>query len=133
MSPDVLARHLLAECEGAATLTAAAIEKLKGYHWPGNVRELRNVLMQATTFAESSSLDAQHIQFLGQADGAGRPVYTPGRTLAEIDRQAINDAMRVHRSIHMVADQLGISRGRVRRNLAGAVPGGADNAEDDED
>ena len=129
----LLARHLLAECEGAATLTAAAMEKLKGYHWPGNVRELRNVLMQATTFAESSSLDAQHIQFLGQAGGAGRPVYTPGRTLKDFDRQVINDAMRVHRSIHMVADQLGISRGRVRRNLAGAVPGGADNAEDDED
>ena len=128
----LLARHLLAECEGTATLTPAAMEKLKGYHWPGNVREMRNVLMRATTFAESPSLDAKNIELLEQHGDTGRPVYSPGRTLEDIDRQAIQDAVRVHRTIKKAADELGISRRRVRANLAEPVAGTAD-AQDDED
>lgn len=58
-----LARGFLAEVNVRARrqlrgFTAAAAEKLLGYHWPGNLRELRNCVDRAAALASSDHIDA---------------------------------------------------------------------------
>jgi len=124
----LLARHLLNESQGAVTLTPAALEKLQGHRWPGNVRELRNVLMRAATFSEASTLDAKDIAFLSHEPALARQLYTPGMTLADIELQVMQEALREHGSLHAASDKLGISRNKLKRRLEGR---GASSGEDD--
>jgi DNA-binding NtrC family response regulator len=46
-----LARHFLAQVEGAREIDPTALALLEAYDWPGNMRELRNVLARASSLA----------------------------------------------------------------------------------
>jgi transcriptional regulator with GAF, ATPase, and Fis domain len=48
---EKLAETFLAKFSPGATLSAAAVDSLRGHVWPGNVRELRNVVERASIFA----------------------------------------------------------------------------------
>ncbi|WP_111498176.1 MULTISPECIES: sigma-54-dependent transcriptional regulator [Marinobacter] len=73
---ELLAKHILDrlardyECD-AATLTSAALDKLRQYAFPGNVRELENVLERAFTLCDRDRIDAADLQM------GGAPVPTP--------------------------------------------------------
>lgn len=40
----------------------SALERLSHYHWPGNVRQLENVLFQAVSLCEGSTVKVEHIR-----------------------------------------------------------------------
>ncbi|MEW5855493.1 MAG: sigma 54-interacting transcriptional regulator [Myxococcota bacterium] len=113
----LLCLHFLKDFRGGrATLTEAALQKLMAHNYPGNVRELRNVLMKASVFSGKTQLDAKDIEFVAMplADHmeAAR-VYQPGRTMADIEAEAIEQAIEIHGSHAAAARELGIARSTV--------------------
>jgi len=64
-----------------ATLSTAAMDRLKTYRFPGNVRELENMLERAFTLCENDQIDADDLRFAEQTATAesGEP------NLAEVD------------------------------------------------
>jgi PAS domain S-box-containing protein len=71
-------------------LSNALIQSLQAYHWPGNVRELQNVIEQAVLISDGSQLRLAG-PFLSLP--AARPVAQERKTLEELERQHILDAL----------------------------------------
>jgi DNA-binding NtrC family response regulator len=76
-----------------------ALERLRRYSWPGNIRELQSVLKQALLQATGSVL---LLEFLpgdlppeagGSKAGETVPHFRPGMTLAELEREAIQQCL----------------------------------------
>lgn len=139
----LLASHILEriareyECD-PATLTAAAIDRLKSYEFPGNVRELENVLERAFTLCDADQIDAEDLHLgngvqhaasasqiiaEGQA-GNGEGIAVPDGEidlegyLETIERQAIEKALEATRwNKTAAAKRLGISFRALRYRL----------------
>jgi DNA-binding NtrC family response regulator len=96
------------------------LELFSRYDWPGNVRQLRNVIRTALILGEGDTLSLDHApQLLRQlASPSSRPAAT--LSLAELERQAVLEALRRTGSHQArAAKLLGISdrtlREKVRR------------------
>ncbi len=87
-------------------LTEDARQALAVSDWPGNVRELTNSLERAAILADRGIIGAEH---LTSAHGAVPARTTGGKTLAELEREAIE---RTHEEVgdnrRMAAEQFGI-------------------------
>jgi DNA-binding NtrC family response regulator len=110
---SILARHLLKRKAAelalpARELSAEALDALERYGWPGNVRELANVLERALVLARGAGIGLEDLP-----PEIVRPrVAQPGvpRTLEEIERQAVLDAMEATGwNKRAAAERLGIS------------------------
>jgi two-component system response regulator AtoC len=114
---EILARLFLdrlAQAAGrpAPALSAEALEHLRGYAWPGNVRELRNVIERAFVLCNEPVITAAHLP-ADKMSGGRRPVVVvqAGRTLKEIERDAIVDALaRCHGNQTRAAELLSMPR-----------------------
>ena len=112
---DILQRIARRRGNGPIEVTKAAIERLCAHHWPGNIRELENVLERSSAYSDSPCIDAGDISLTS----AGLPgdslvpkggFVLAGKTLAEIERQAIIDTLRAcNGNKAMTARTLGIS------------------------
>ncbi len=104
---EPLAAHFLARAarelgKPAPKLTKAAVRAIQSYRWPGNVRELENI-MERMAILCGERVDAADLSMLPMEDR--RPVLW-----REIERQAIEDALRANGSSRtQAAQQLGIS------------------------
>ncbi|WP_286714934.1 sigma-54 dependent transcriptional regulator [Marinobacter sp. tcs-11] len=139
----LLAEHILQriareyECD-PARLTAAAVERLKGYEFPGNVRELENILERAFTLCDEDLIDAGDLHLGGGVAPAGSASATRGTEsetdaaaapvpegeidlegyLESIERQAIEKALEATRwNKTAAAKRLGISFRALRYRL----------------
>ncbi len=84
-----------------------AREALLAYHWPGNVRELQNAIERALIVARGDMLEAEDLPLPRSAAVA---VPVPALTLAELEKQAILEALRRNKGDRKTtAEQLGIS------------------------
>jgi len=141
---SLLANHILEriareyECP-PATLTPAAIERLKSYQFPGNVRELENILERAFTLCDDERIGAEDLHLNGGVAPAGsmpaEPVESPVASSADepqvpdgeidlegylesIERQAIEKALEATRwNKTAAARRLGISFRALRYRL----------------
>ncbi len=117
----LLAEHFLTQLgDGTTVLSPGAKEKLTLHAWPGNVRELRNVLLQAVVFSHKPVLEAADIKFppVALADRmAEARIYLPGRTMADIEMEAIEQAVELHGSQSAAARELGIARSTIINRL----------------
>ncbi len=87
-------------------LTEDARQALTVSDWPGNVRELTNSLERAAILADRGIIGAEH---LTSAHGAVPARTTGGKTLAELEREAIERTLEeVGDNRRMAAEQLGI-------------------------
>lgn len=78
------------------SLAPDAVRALRIYSWPGNIRELENVLERATAFSSGPALGASDLG-LDSSPLKSTSMAFPtlaGRTLADIERQAIADTLR---------------------------------------
>lgn len=138
---ELLAQHILTrlardyECD-PASLTPAALQKLKQYDFPGNVRELENVLERAFTLCDLDQIDADDLHMSHGPVTTSRieadPDAAPGAAvelpddgeldlenyLESIERKAIEKALEATRwNKTAAAKKLGISFRALRYKL----------------
>ncbi len=104
--------------------SADARTVLTKYHWPGNLRELDHVIDRAVVLSQGAEIDAADLGVtVKQATGgrtesnAGRS-STAGRTLDEIEREAIRAALEsANGNVSEAARSLGIGREALRYRI----------------
>jgi DNA-binding NtrC family response regulator len=93
-------------------LAPSAVEELRTYGWPGNVRELQNCIERAVILTEGDTIHARHLNLSFRQSGAAPMPESPApnpwaqidlsgsladasrRTLAEVERRKIEQAMK---------------------------------------
>jgi two-component system response regulator FlrC len=77
-------------------LSTAAAARLVQFSWPGNVRELRNVIERAVILSEGKVIEPQHLWLEtsgGPADAAPHAEHVPDKTLEQLEKMAIEQAI----------------------------------------
>lgn len=124
-----ITRELRGQLPGAPeAVTEEALEQLLRQPWPGNVRELRNVLERAMIVARGAArVGVEHLPAdVRRAGAAPLPPHVP-RTLAELERMHIEDALRAHAGNRTrAARELGISRATLINKIKSYHPPEAD-------
>jgi DNA-binding NtrC family response regulator len=109
-----LAMRFIAEFSGGkARFTSTMAECLQRYAWPGNVRELRNAMERAALLSGGELILPEHLPARVRGPGDLPPPVDADEAerLAEIERQAIFQALRKHSYNRTeTAKALGISR-----------------------
>jgi formate hydrogenlyase transcriptional activator len=72
-------------------ITPGTMPALEQYDWPGNIRELENVLQQGIILAHDGTLDLA--DFAGETTSAAPPVRDSSRSLADVERQHIQQVL----------------------------------------
>ena len=96
-----------------ARLAEATADCLKNYPWPGNVRELRNFIERAVLLSQSELILPEHLpaKLRETMKSSGSAAVSDSQPLDEIERQAILQALRLHKYNRTeTAKALGISR-----------------------
>lgn len=70
--------------------------QLEKYAWPGNVRELRNLIERLVVTIKSPTIEIEHLpeEMLNQGNGSSPGGRIAGRTLREIEKEAIAATLR---------------------------------------
>ena len=129
---DALTEKLLTELSGNASLHLAEdlLERLRAHPWPGNLRQYASVLRTAVAMLdpEENRIDWRHlsddvVEELQAAAAKKSPAPSAGQNLAELSRQAIQQALEAaYGNLSAAARQLGISRQTLYRKLK-VLPG----------
>jgi DNA-binding NtrC family response regulator len=115
-SEDILplASAFIAEfTRGKARFASSVADCLTRYNWPGNVRELRNAMERAALLSLGDLILPEHLPAKVRAVAESAPAVETqdAQRLAEIERQAIFQALRKHDFNRTeTAKALGISR-----------------------
>lgn len=105
-------------------IAKSALALLERYPWPGNIRQLEMVLKNASVFAEGTILEPVDFESFPDIVGnaptmSGKSASLEGRSLADIEREAIIVALRENRgNKKRSAEQLGIDRRTLYNKLA---------------
>ena len=92
-------------------ISPAAIAALESHPLPGNVRELRNTIERALIFASGSELKVADLSIAAGPSRAPEVRDRIVRPLAEVEREAIADALAItSRNKTKAASLLGIDR-----------------------
>ncbi|MGH9380890.1 MAG: sigma-54-dependent transcriptional regulator [Thermoanaerobaculia bacterium] len=117
---EPLARHFLARYaarygKSMAGLDESALVAMAHHTWPGNVRELDHAVERGVLLARDDRLTAAD---LGLATMTGRGPDLEQRTLGEVERRQVEQALERHGgNISQAAEELGISRAALYRRL----------------
>ena len=91
---------------------------LVSHSWPGNLRELERVIWQAIQLSPSSLIRPSHLAGISPDAPAVLPLDSSGAILAEVEKQAIEEVLRVNRfNISKTARELGITRATLYNKL----------------
>ena len=100
-----------------ASLTPAALVRLRAHTWPGNVRELQNALQRAAILAGDGPIDVHHLELEPSLRGKLSEA-PPAVSLEDAERDAIRRVLeRTGRDRHAAAAALGISMRTLRHKL----------------
>jgi DNA-binding NtrC family response regulator len=97
-----------------------AMDALQSYHWPGNVRQLRNVLEGIVVVSHKEVIDVAGLPLDIQGSKAHEaiPRFRPGITLADLEREAIQQCLlQTGGSRQRTAKLLGISSRTLLRKI----------------
>jgi two-component system response regulator AtoC len=99
---EAIANHYLAqetrEYQAPRSFSDEAIEAMRSHRWPGNVRELKNVVERAAILSgDARVLRPEHLMIqrrsssrpASSADGGDIRIPREGKSLAEIEREAV--------------------------------------------
>ena len=75
------------------TVSPAAMEAFLSYRWPGNVRELRHFIERSVVLTSGRQLQAPLSELKRMAERQGRRTAGPRRTLVQVERDAIVQAL----------------------------------------
>ena len=102
----------------------SAIELLQQYHWPGNIRELENIIEQLVVIMKEPMIDSRNISKIIDTSNVICDYFEKSHlTLKEavdmVEKQIIENAMKMHGSTHKAAKVLGVSQPTVLRKMRG--------------
>ncbi len=112
----LLARHFVEQLsleigKDVEDISEDALQLLLTHTWPGNVRELENSIERALVTSRSRLLTRPDFSFLAKEVEGHDPFSLPAVTLQELEKQAIESAIkRTRGNIKEAAAQLGIER-----------------------
>ena len=87
-----------------------AIQKMRRYAWPGNVRELQNAIERAVLLCDGPLIGAVDLTLESAQPGGEVPLVHETLVLEELERRAIERALRQARGVQKdAADLLGIT------------------------
>ena len=97
-------------------LSKRAIRELQMYPWPGNVRELRNVLERAAILCGGNMLEEKDLHFDLEVCASQSPLGAL-RTLQQMERDYIEEVLKVERRVSSAAVRLGIPRSSLYQKI----------------
>lgn len=103
-----------------AGISPAALDALEAYSWPGNIRELRHVLESLVIMSRKEIIDLADLppEIQGSKVREMIPRFRPGITLAELEREAIQQCLLQTRGNRkQTATLLGISTRTLLRKI----------------
>jgi two-component system response regulator AtoC len=101
---------------GKKTLSALALDKLRGYSYPGNVRELKAVIELACVMSEGQIIKPTDISF--SSGGSVNELLRDEMTLDDYNRVIIRHYLeRYNHKVRQVATKLGIGKTTIYRLL----------------
>ena len=118
-----LAEHFIAQAcreHGRAieSVEPGFMDALRAHSWPGNVRELRNAVEASVILAADSVLRAGDLKIGAPRPAASGAPDLSGRTLAELEKQALIQALERHRGARLpAASDLGVSTRTIQRKI----------------
>lgn len=125
LSRHLLARFAATEKRAFDQIDARALSALERFDWPGNVRQLMNVLRSAVLLHDGAELTLEMLP--PEVRRPSGDLSTPasltlstlaGRSLAEIERLVIEDALVRHAgSVPRAAYELGIAPSTIYRKM----------------
>jgi DNA-binding NtrC family response regulator len=99
---------------GKRSLHPQALKQLSKYRFPGNIRELKNIITRAAILCPGEEIKTEHLSFHPATLAeriSERRVYQQGKTLREVEIEAIRQALAVNDCNHSgAAKMLGIAR-----------------------
>jgi DNA-binding NtrC family response regulator len=85
------------------------LKRMISYSWPGNVREIQHVIEKAVILCEGNTIGEGDITL--SLATTEKPTGGSGRTLAEIEKEAIQEALKNNEeNIYKTAKELGLAR-----------------------
>jgi two-component system response regulator FlrC len=128
LSKDFMKTFAQKNNKSVTTFSSAALAFLESHTWPGNVRELENIVERAVITCLGTEIGTQDIfierndanHSSSSLDGARvNSDWTPGRTLNDIERKVILEALQYHQGNRThTAKALGISIRTLRNKIA---------------
>jgi DNA-binding NtrC family response regulator len=99
-------------------LNNQAMSLLMDYDWPGNVRELRHSIERAIILADANELGAGDFVSLAANAAQSLPDSAQGRTLDEIEKTTVQQALEKHGgNVSRAARELGLTRTSLYRRI----------------
>ena len=103
------------------TITRKTLEVFQAYHWPGNIRELQNVIERAVILCDGATFSVDETWLTPESGPASGPVVRLIPTLADREREMIEEALAKTRGRISgptgAANKLGIPRGTLDRKI----------------
>jgi transcriptional regulator of acetoin/glycerol metabolism len=113
----LLVEHILQQASPQTSIAADAHEAIVAYPWPGNIRELKNVILQAASLCEDSTLRLEHLPALVAGAGA-RKSSEDLAVLARAERSSIIQTIEESGGrLSVAASVLGIHRTTLYRKM----------------
>jgi len=118
----LLAAAFLEECckreKKEISLLHEVLHAFQAYHWPGNVRQLKNIIERAVVLTKNGSLTLADLPSEFGLFGETTKPVSDGKTLKEVELQAIRDALRACKgNKSKTAKMLKISRKALYKRL----------------
>jgi PAS domain S-box-containing protein len=99
-------------------LSPVAMEAFMSYDWPGNIRELENVIEHAFVLCRNGLILCQHLPDSIPGQGESPELALAGKTLAEIEKKAIHDALKRNNwNRSAAAKELGVDNSTIWRKI----------------
>jgi two-component system response regulator HydG len=90
--------------------TPEAIQKMRRYAWPGNVRELQNAIERSVLLCDGPLISPTDLTLESAQPGGGVPLVHETLNLEDLERKAIERALRQTRGVQKdAADLLGVT------------------------
>ncbi len=120
----ILMDHLLRKCNQKLSknilgFSMEVINHFSKYNWQGNVRELENVIEYAVNMEQENIITLASLPLRMKQEKASLPKKTDNEVipLAEMEKEAIQNALAIYKNRDQAAETLGIGRATLYRKI----------------
>jgi transcriptional regulator of acetoin/glycerol metabolism len=115
----LLTQQILSREGVHGNISEQALDVLREHEWPGNVRELRNVLLEASTFAQDELIKASDLpaSLIRRGSAECVPTLSSRHVLGDVENDLITRTLQESRSVSEAASRLGVHHATLYRKI----------------